>query len=231
VWVDAAEDIGGLIAHDAVRAILAADRDLVARSAAKGVGVPAEPINLPGVRPVAPAVRARVRRARGLPARAIAVVDDAAPGSWCGRPLPEAAVDTAMACASAVIARGAVTVRALAWGAPVVTDTVTAATLGLESGRDAVVAGDTENRARAAADALLDDEVLAARLGYRGRDFYERHFDMQRAVLDLCRALDLVPSGPERVAAVFSELRTPADAPAVSRAYDRLAPFVRTGGS
>ena len=107
------------------------------------------------------------------------------------------------------------------------TDAVTAAGLGLKSGRDTVVAGDSEGQALAAADALLDDEMLTARLGYHGRDFYERLFDMRRAVLDLCRALDLVPSGPERVAAMFSELRTPADAATVSRAYGRLAPFVR----
>ena len=123
--------------------------------------------------------------------------------------------------------RGELAVRALAWGATVVTDAATAAALGLEPGHDAVVAGDTEGAALAAAEALLDDELLAARLSCHARAFYEQHFDMGRAVLDLCRRLALVPRGPERVAALFSELRTPADAPAVSRAYDRLAPFVR----
>ena len=78
-----------------------------------------------------------------------------------------------------------------------------------------------------AVDALLDDEPLAAALSWNARTFYERHFDTKYAVLDLSRKLDLVPSGAERVAAMLGELWTPVDAPAVARAYDRLAPFVR----
>ena len=70
VWIDTADEIDELAGNDAVRAILASDRDLVDRSGGKGVEVPAAPIALPGVRPVAPAVRgARSSRARASGAR------------------------------------------------------------------------------------------------------------------------------------------------------------------
>ncbi len=111
----------------------------------------------------------------------------------------------------------------MAWGAPIVTDTATIAPLAVVPGRDVVV----DDGADGAAEQLLDDEPRAAALSWNARSCYETHFDRQRAVLDLCRRLELLPTGLDRVPALLDELQTPRDAPAVSRVYARLAPFVR----
>ena len=223
VWVEHEEDLEPLLAVDAVKAILTSSPGIVAAAGAKGVLVPATIDPQPVARPVAPAVRAHIRRARGLPERAVAVIDDLEGGSWCGAPLDADAVDTALACAAVVVVRGAALVRALAWGAPIVTDVDTIAPLAVVAGRDVVVDDD----AGRAAEALLDDEPRAAALSWNARICYETHFDRQRAVLDLCRRLELLPTGIDRVPALLDELQTPLDAPAVARVYARLAPFVR----
>jgi hypothetical protein len=223
VWVEHEEDLESLVAAEAVKAILTPVPAIAAAAGAKGVLVPTTIDPQPGARPVAPAVRAHIRRARGLPARAIAVIDDGAGPSWCGAPLAADAVDTALACAAVVVVHGNALVRAMAWGAPIVTDRATVAPLAVVPGRDVVVDDDSHR----AAEALLDDEPRAAALSWSARSCYETHFDRQRAVLDVCRRLELLPTGLDRVPALLDELQTPSDAPAVSRAYARLAPFVR----
>ncbi len=223
VWVEHEEDLESLVTGEAVKAILTPAPEVAAAAGAKGVLVPTTIDAQPNARPVAPAVRAHIRRARGLPERAIAVIDDGAGASWCGAPLGADAVDTALACAAVVVVRGSALLRAMAWGAPIVTDAGTIAPLAVVPGRDVVVDDDVDG----AAEALLDDEPRVAALSWNARTFYETRCDRQRAVLGLCRRLELLPTGLDRVPALLDELQTPRDAPAVVRVYARLAPFVR----
>jgi len=225
VWVDAVTDMEALAPRTEVAAIVASNDEIVAAAGARGILV------APGAEPqlatrfVPPAVRARLRAARGLPAHAVAVIDDDG-AEWCDEPVADDVRDTALACAAVAVVRGAWALRAMAWGTPLVTDAATCAALGAVDGRDLVVA-----RADpcATVEALLDDSAQLARLSWKARRFYERHHDLRSAVTQLLGMLHIpnVMTPPTaRLQAVFTQMWTPSDAPAFARAYDRLATVV-----
>ena len=160
----------------------------------EGVEVPAAPRPMPDVRPVAPAVRADVRRGRG--SRSVQSRFSTMRERIRGADGPSRkARKTPRACAS-VVWRAVTSPWRDGWGAPIVTDAATHRDLEFVPGQDAVVAGDGDVDAASAVDAVLDDEPLAAVLSWNARTFYERHFDTKYAVLDLSRKLDLVRAGP-----------------------------------
>jgi hypothetical protein len=223
VWVQELADVAPLLAVDSVRALLTSSVEVAAAAGPKGILVPAEPEPFSDIRPLAPAVRERVRRARGLQCPAIAVIDDVRGiRTWCGLDLASKSVDSALACASAVVVRGASLTRAMAWGAPIVTDSATNTNIGAQPGRDLIIADDNAYRA---ATEIVGDEPRAAALGWGARSFYEERFDLRRAMLTSARALGLVPTAFDRVALLLDELGTPVTAASRVAAYDHLALF------
>jgi hypothetical protein len=176
--------------------------------------------------PMGPVVRSRLRAARGLPA--LAVVEHSPPHwSWEGRstPLEDDLVDTALGCASAVVVTGSSLLRALAWGAPSVTDDVTAAGVGASADLDVVVADTPEERRRQASQ-LARDPVRASRLSWAGRMLIERRHDSRLAAAALVRTLGLGAasslSGCSQLGLRLSELGTPPDSDVVARANEAV---------
>jgi hypothetical protein len=201
-----------------VRVVLCADAGLAGRMGARGVFVPARLHAVEAMRPFLPVTRARVRRARGLPARAVVVADDTG-ASWCGRSIPDDLVDTVLACASAVVARGEVVLRAMAWAAPVVTDRRSAARVGAVLGRDVLEGVGPDDPV---VQALLDDDALATEYAWRGRRCYERR-DLDRVAVTVVRRLGCMPTRTDRIAACSRELGSGSESPTLARAYDLLA--------
>jgi hypothetical protein len=223
VWIDDPDDVERLLAHDRVVGILSSAPTVVDAAGRAGVFVAPEPVHI-DARYVAPAVRAHVRRARGLPVRAVVEIDGAV-ANWCGEPVDAEVVDTAIACASVVVARSGAVLHAMAWGAPVVSDAESLAAIGARAGRDALVGGASDADA---VELLLAEEDLASALSRRGRRFYEQRFDRRQAVRTLVRRLDLRPYGIGALQTALDALWTPADAPSAVRAYDRCAPLTGT---
>jgi hypothetical protein len=225
VWVDTLTDLGGVLQLDRVGAVLSTSDEVTRAAGRKGVLVPAELHPFPDVRPVPPVVRSRLRRARGLPHDAVAVCDDLNDRfSWCDRELDPSLADTALACAAAVVARGSHLLRAMAWGAPIVTDEISNRAVGALPERHLLVE-DADPLGVAAQ--LAHDAVRAALLGRSARRFYEERFDMRRSVHRLAARLCLSAPPPERVRLALEALGTPMNAPRVARAYDRLHPLTR----
>lgn len=218
VWVDDVDELPRVLDDARVAAILTVREDVARLAGAKHVFLPVAPLRLPDVHPLSPAVRKRLRDARGLPRHAVAVADAAGANSWCGASLAPESLDTALACASVVIVRGDVIRRAMAWGAPIVTDDATAVAVGA-SDRAEVLVADRDSAETVAAE-LSDDQTTASELHWRARRFYERHFDTRSAVLELARRLGVLPTGFERVSALLDELGTPNGSPVRTRAYD-----------
>jgi hypothetical protein len=225
VWIDSVSDLGRVLRLDSVGALLSTSDEVARAAGRKGVLVPAELHPLPDVRPVSPVVRARLRRARRLPHDAVAVCDDVNDRfTWCDREFDRSLADTALACAAAVVVRGSHLRRAMAWGAPIVTDEVSNRGVGALAERHLLV----ENADPVGvAGRLAHDTVRTALLGRSARRFYEERFDVRHAVHRLAARLGLSAPPPERVRLALEALGTPMNTPRVARAYDRLDPLTR----
>ena len=174
------------------------------------------------------ALRARLRGARGLPD---APVLHSTPDGWrwLDRLLTGPEVDTAMACAAAVVVTDPTDLlRALSWGAPVVTSAAAAHAVGATDGVEVLVV-DASGARLAAAHALAADEVLAARLGRAGRQHVERRHDLDRSLTRLALALRLEPRHQPtgRTGLLLDSLSTPRDAAVRGRVALALAPFTQ----
>jgi hypothetical protein len=223
-WCDDREEAAELAALDVVKVVLSPDPEVVVAVPEKGVVVPAHPQVFSDVRPMLPASRERIRRARGLQPDAIAVVDEGSGElTWCGEPLEGRLVDTALACAAAVVVRGDALIRAMAWAAPIVTDSVSGRAVGASHERELIVADDD---ALAVAQALAGDLTRASSLAWAARRFFEERVDPDRAALATARGLGVLPYGADAVATRLAELGTPMAAPSVDHAYHLLEPFV-----
>ena len=182
---------------------------------------------VPTARPIGPFVRRRLRRGRDLGPAPVAWGSDLG-WSWApalgadGVPVDGETADAAIACAAAVIAAGAAVVPALAWGSPTVTDPASALSLGA-CRNEHVLVGDDGEQLRAHAQRLIEDDRLAARLGWAGRLLYERRCTQVDAVRRVLTALRLGATGDLGVRAGLEsrlrELGTPPDA----RVRDRVA--------
>jgi hypothetical protein len=174
-------------------AIVSDERAAVEAAGARGVfAAPGHEAR--GRRLMPPFLRARLRKARGLPE--VVVLEQAADGwRWAGaaRPLEEDLVATAMASASAVVVRerGRL-LEALAWGSPCVSDHHSAAALGAVPDRDLLVGEDPGER-RWLASQLAADVEQAASLSWAGRRLVERWHDAGWAALRLVALLGLRP--------------------------------------
>ncbi len=164
-----------------------------------------------GIAYVPPFVRERLRRARGLPDHVVLTADrrwTAAPA--VDRPVPDDLLDTALACASLVVAGDVPTAeRAMAWGAPTLCSAAVTGGLGLTDTPDAVVATDEDPAV------LVGDVRRLARLSWRGRRWWEERHDATLVAARL--ALELLPSRPGAARLRLAELGTPADAEVRSR--------------
>lgn len=180
---------------------------------------------------VAPFVRRRIRTVRGLAADGVAAYED---GTWCwGGPdhrVADELVDTLCGLAAAVVATTPATaVRALAWGAPLVTDPATAGSIAATADHDCLVSSHRGGRAAAAREMASDDRT-AARLGWRGRLLFESRHDLV-AVAD--RVLDRLGLPPPAVAgdlgAALAALGTPMDALVRDRVARATSSLTTTG--
>lgn len=142
-----------------------------------------------------PFVRARARRARGLPD--VLVVDT-------GRLDGEAEVHAALHYASVAIASLPWAPVALARGVPLVTDDTTVTDLGVEPGVAAAVATAQGERDVLAAEIALDGHRAAA-LARAGRQFAERALDGRRSGTLVARALGLSTRSVEHPRRVIAD--------------------------
>lgn len=133
---------------------------------------------------IPPFVRERLRRRSRLPAILVADVDSGA--------MPEDLIPAALAVCSACIVTGQRVAEALAWGAPTVTDAVSAAAAGARHDHEVLVAGAAERPGLAAA--LSRDPILAARLSRAGRRLAETR-SLRRVAAQVAERLDLVRAG------------------------------------
>jgi hypothetical protein len=205
------------------------ERKLVQRAEDLGVPVIVESLGRwyegPAV-PMAPFTRASVRRARGLADRAI--VELGVNGNrWNGIDT-NSSVETLCGLASAVVtSEPSAALVAIAWGAAVVTDPLTADALGLQDGAETLVASADAARRELAAQ-LASDDSLAAALGWRARELFERSYDVNRAAQRLTSTL--VPSAggplslPERHLDALGTPRTAVVRERVAAALMRLDP-------
>jgi glycosyltransferase involved in cell wall biosynthesis len=226
LWVGSAAEAEAPPAARA--AAIVADQPAVVDAAGdRGVLAPAGD-HAAGRSVVSPFVRRRLRWARGLPASA--VLEQAEDGwRWPGlaEPLADDLVPTAMACASAVaVAEPARLLEALAWGAPCVTDPVSAERVGAEADTHVLVGAGPEQRRRLAED-LAADQALASRLSWAGRRLVERRHDAGRAAMRLVELLGLRPTLPAGALASarlqLGLLGTPSDATIASRFAEATA--------
>lgn len=202
LWIGGQTDVPLEITSDPrVRVVLSPRAEVADAAGAKGRYIPPAAFTIAPARPVPPFVRARLRHARGLPATAIASVDEGAL-TWCGAPCMAELADTAFGLAAAVAVRGADVVRALAWAAPCAVDTATAAAHGLEHDMQVLVSDSPLGTAQR----LAADPLLAARLSQAGRHWYEARADIERVATVVARDLDLLPSGFDRLPALIREL-------------------------
>ncbi|MDQ1631255.1 MAG: hypothetical protein QOC80_1227 [Frankiaceae bacterium] len=164
-----------------------------------------------GVAYVPPFVRERLRRARGLPEHAVLTADRRwTAGPEVDRPVPGDLLDTALACASLVVADDLPTAeRALAWGAPTLCSPTVAEALGLVGTPEAVVATNEDPAV------LVGDVRRLARLSWRGRRWWEARHDATLVAAQL--ALEMLPSTPGAARLRLAELGTPTDAEVRSR--------------
>lgn len=177
----------------AARVLLSDSPRLAGLAGDRGLLVPPRPAE-PDARWVPPAVRRRLRAARGLPAAAVARHDGAGwhwPGS--SGPLPVELVPTAVGCAAAAaVATADALATALAWGTPAVADPVSAAALDARDGVEVLVAAEAEQR-WALADRLAGDEALAAGLSWAGWQLAGRWTGLGQCARRLLGALGLPP--------------------------------------
>ena len=184
-------------------------------------------------RPVPPFVRDRLRRERDIAADAMLERHEGdgwsfgRPGAM--KPLANDLVETAMgAVAAVIVTEPGWLLRSLAWGAPTVTSAAAAAAVGAVASREVVVA-ETIRARMAAATALANDPLEAARLSWAGYRRAER-MDAVRAAMTLIGRLGLLPLEPPRPApplpSVELELKllgTPGDAHVRTRLAEATA--------
>ena len=226
VWAQSIEEAGSGVATRAA-AIVSADPSVVAAAGDRGVVAPSGS-HAHGRRPVSPFVRERLRRARGLPE--VALLEQADLGwRWPGLPdpLPDDLIETAMACASAVVVEEpGWLLAALAWGAPCVSDPDAAEQVGAVADTHLLV-GRAPTERRELAGRLAADPGLASRLGWAGRGLVERHHDAARSAMRLAELLALRPSPPEVATAParlqLGLLGTPSDARIAGRFAEATA--------
>ena len=210
VWVEDADEAAAARSQDLV---LAATERLGA------LLVPTTCLNLNGMHPITPFVRARWRQRHGLPSSLVAVVgDDGA--SVDGKSVSDDLVPTLLALVSAAAVTGSALSAALAWATPCVTDAASAASLGAIDGEHVVVAQDRLHEATV----LAGDEARAAALGRRGRRLTETR-SLRHVAAAVAGRLGLVESaGPVLgLMARLNELDTPAASRVRDRAADALA--------
>jgi hypothetical protein len=220
MWADSVDQLE-LPSVQSADVVISADPEVLTASGRRGLFPGDGQAALLGT-PMGPVVRSRLRAARGLPALAVV---EYSPPHWLweqrSTPLEPDLIDTALGCASAVIATGNGLLRALAWGAPSVTDEDTAIEFGATCGVEVVVA-DTPEERRRQAHQLAEDPVRAARLSWAGRMLIERRHDSRLAAAALIRRLGLGAasslSGHLPLALRLSELGTPAGSDVVARA-------------
>jgi hypothetical protein len=220
VWAADAEQSAAVAADERVHLVLASDDDAVAAAGAKGMYVPPVPDGRFGARPLLPAVRRRLRRARALPDEAVAIASGDGALSWCGAPCRAELTDTAFAIAAAVVADADRLPRALAWAAPTVTDAESARLAGVRAAA-VVIAEDLEAVARD----LARDNARATALAWSARREYETRFDLKAVAREFARRVGLVAEPQLRARALLQELGTVDDAPTTARARELLAPF------
>ncbi len=239
LWV---ESVGDLEREMAARAdvVLSASEDVVGRAGSRALLVPAGMLGTRGwppdatptdAVPVAPFVRARLRRARGLP-DPLVIEHDGERWAWNG---PRHHLDadlgvTAVGCASAAVVTGPPLIGALAWGTPCVTDVETAVRFRVVADRDVLVADSVEARRRAAIE-VATDAPLAARLSWAGRLLVETRHSPAMVAAALVRRLGLSAASrvpvPPPLAAALAQLGTPESAAVVERV--RLAAAILEG--
>ena len=186
-----------------------------------------EPGGLSDARPIGPFVRRRLRRARDLGSAPVGWGSEL---GWSWAPalgteavgVEGAAREAAIACAAAVVAVGAAVVPALAWGSPTVTDPATARSLGARHEEHVLIGADGDER-RAQAQRLIEDDRLAARLGWAGRLLYERRCTQVEAVRRLLTALALGSGGNLGVRGGLDSRLRELGTPPAARVRDRVA--------
>ncbi|MCU1447926.1 MAG: hypothetical protein JWP02_96 [Acidimicrobiales bacterium] len=164
--------------------------------------------------PMTPFVRARWRMRLGLPEHLVVSV-----GIPDADGVDDEVVPTALALASAVACGERWLVEAMAWGAPCVTDAVSAAAVGADANVE--VAVDDPGQLLQAATTLASDDRRAAALGRAARRLVERRHDTSRPPGEVAERLGLLPPTEglaARVGARLGELWTPPTASVVGRA-------------
>jgi hypothetical protein len=221
VWVPelAAWDAAPAVADEAT-AVITAAVDVADRAGARAVLLHDRHVDLERLRRVPPFVRARWREATGLPIDYIASI-----GLHDSPTLSDVAAVTALGVAAAAAVSSAWALPALALGAPTVVDPSTAAWLGAEDGVHVVVA--QPDGALAAAQNLVADVRLAARLSRAARRLVEARFGSGRELDALAQLLSLRLDDPDPAGALvvsrLLELRTPRHALPFRRAEAALA--------
>src|SRR5262249_24492531 len=160
--------------------------------------VPPVPDGRFGARPLLPAVRRRLRRARGLPDEAIAIASAGGALSWCGAPCRPELMDTVFSVAAVVVADAERLPRALAWAAPTVIDAESARCAGIRP-TAVVIADDLEAVARD----LARDDTRATAHGWAGRREYETRYDLVSVAREFARRLGLVADPALRTRALL----------------------------
>ncbi|MGH7687387.1 MAG: hypothetical protein ACREN2_11295 [Candidatus Dormibacteria bacterium] len=217
MWIDD-EDPDSAVGVPATL-LLTGDADL-ARDRSAVLIPPDGGIDVDAIPPVAPFVRARIRRREGLPER---MVVDLRTDS-----IPAGGLAPALTVCSACIAIGEGLTQALAWAAPTVTDSLSAERIGARPGVDVEVGFDDQ-----LADLALHvagDMPRAAALSRSGRRLIESSRGRRNVGARVATALGLLGS-PEllslmRVESALDALNTPESAMVRRRARLALKPFV-----
>ncbi|HEX6539136.1 MAG TPA: hypothetical protein VF155_08155 [Candidatus Dormibacteraeota bacterium] len=182
---------------------------------------PENGVDADAIPPIAPFLRARIRRREGLPAR---MVIDLRSGE-----LTAEAVPAALAVCSACVATGDALPYALAWAAPTITDAASAGALCARAGRDVEVGEDAA--LAGLAHRVAGDERRAASLSRRGRGLIEslrRRGHVPPAVA-MALGLFAAPGSRPRVEAVLDTMNTPGSAAIRRRVRAALSPYANAG--
>lgn len=202
-WIESADEPEGSNAA----AFLTADPAVADVVGARAIVV-GGPIDTTTIPVVGPFVRARQRRAHGLPARFIVEVGEDGNARSGDSNIPPNLVGSALCLASAAIVRGGSLLDGMSRGAPCITDPGSATGAGAVDDIHAVVVDDGD--ALAAAMALADDELRAARLSAAARELVERRHDGAAAARRIATALGLTAASPaDRLTLLLDDLGTP----------------------
>jgi hypothetical protein len=213
------------------RLVLAPRTDLVDHALQAGHRariVPSYPDGAETAVPVAPFVRARIRAARGLDERAIAEHGEG--WTWQSQAVDnvDELLDTVLGLASAVVSGlPSDAIRALAWGAPLVTSPETARLIGATDGIQCVVASDQHSRRERAAE-VASNARLAARMSWHGRMLYEQQHSLQACCEAVLSAVGMRGTwGPSSLTTLLGELGTRPSAHIMDRVKTLVGPVVQ----